>query len=633
MNSICSFRAFLCCLAAVCLLQNHMVAQTDPVPVVEPQGLSRVGNKLTGGYEYPSIEMVAEKLSEDYGLQNAFFEFEKRPEGYFIATREPETYRTISKREMFWSSADGQWKPLAFQKGMKRVGSSSELIRDKFYYDRIPYYGYSGWYQDVIKRWEGKTPLSDVLQFSLATAWYHRAASLLSDQYGLADSTETFKLPNTKNALSPEQLDLYLRYMNRSLEHYETLARQAPDYETVVGPATVKLADQYMTAFMQLQHYQNEATAMKILDRPPLTFNDFLLESSRNLLQCCPKNAILLTYGDNDTYTLLYVQAKEGFRRDVVVANLSLLLTGRYINHLRDRVFDAAPLHYQISPDVYFNDTSTVIYLKKEGGTVPIADFFACVSSKNGMREFGYPVCELSSVYFFTNPSGKVLPSATQMPHKGNKVEIQLSAKHYLIRDQLAVLDLLYSNTPERPLCFATTCRGEYLEPFEKYLRLQGLVYRFDPEPMEVTNVDMYGAVDVPESYQLFANKFQYDSKGPITVDGLPYLNINRIYLLFTARELINKGENDKSVELLDRYFEAFPNHRVLFDRSALYLAEAYEQADNLDKAVSVARQVLDNLEVGKIDFEGYEDRSMGTIKRLAEKSKDQLLLNRVRKY
>lgn len=633
MNSIRFFRTFLFGLAAVCLLQYHVVAQTDPVPVVEPQGLSRVGNKLTGGYEYPSIEMVAEKLSEDYGVQNAYFEFEKRPEGYFIAMREPETYQTISKREMIWSAVDGQWKPLSLKKGMKRVGSSSELIRDKFYYDRIPYYGYPGWYQDVIKEWEGKAPLSDVLQFSLATAWYQRAASLLSNQYGLADSLETFKLPNTKNALTQEQLDIYLRYMNRSLEHYEKLVRQAPDYETIVGPATVKLADQYMTAFMQLHHYQNEETAMKILDRPPLTFNDFLLESSRNLLQCCPKNAILLTYGDNDTYPLLYVQAKEGFRRDVVVANLSLLLTGRYINHLRDRVFDAAPLRYQISPDVYFNDTSTVIYLRGEGGAIPITDLFACVSSKNGMREFGYPVCELSSVYFFTNPSGKVLASATQIPKKGNKVEIQLSAKQYLIRDQLAVLDLLYSNTPERPLCFATTCRGEYLEPFEKYLRLQGLVYRFDPKPMEVTNVDMYGAVDVPESYQLFANTFQYDSKGPITADGLPYLNINRVYLLFTARELIAQGKKSKAAELLDRYFEAFPNHRVLFDRSALYLAEAYEQAGKLDKAVSIARQVLDNFEAGKIDFDGFEERSIGMVKRLAEKSKDQSLLNRVRKY
>ncbi len=632
MNSIRSFRTFLCGLVAVCLLQYHVVAQIDPVPAVVPQGLSRVGNKLTGGYEYPSIEMVAEKLSEDYGVQNAYFEFEKRPEGYFIAMREPETYQTISKREMIWSAADGQWKPLSLKKGMKRVGSSSELIRDKFYYDRIPYYGYPGWYQDVIKEWEGKAPLSDVLQFSLATAWYQRAASLLSNQYGLADSLETFKLPNTKNALTQEQLDLYLGYMNRSLEHYETLVRQAPDYETIVGPATVKLADQYMTAFMQLQHYQNEATAMKILDRPPLPFNDFLLESSRNLLNCCPKNAILLTYGDNDTYPLWYVQAKEGFRRDVVVANLSLLAIGRYINHLRDRVFDAAPLNFQISPDFYFSDTSTVIYIREEGGAIPIADFFACVSSKNGEREFGYPVCQVASVYFFTDATGKVLSSATESPRKGNKVEIQLSEKSYLIRDQLAVLDLLYSNTPDRPLCFATTCRGEYLEPFEKHLRLQGLVYRFDPKPMEVLK-DLKGAIDVAQSYRYFAKEMKHTSKGEITFDGFPYLATHKNYLFFTARELNKQGKKKKAAELLDRYFEVYPNNRVLFDRSMLYLAFAYADAGKLDKALAIVRQVLDNFEAGKIDWEGYKAWSIETIKSLAKEAKDQDLLKRLERY
>ncbi|HRI39111.1 MAG TPA: hypothetical protein PLO50_11175, partial [Nitrospira sp.] len=58
------------------------------------------------------------------------------------------------------------------------------------------------------------------------------------------------------------------------------------------------------------------------------------------------------------------MQAKQGFRRDVVVANLSLLAIGRYVNHLRDPIFDAAPLRFQLSPGYYFKDASTVVYLK-----------------------------------------------------------------------------------------------------------------------------------------------------------------------------------------------------------------------------------------------------------------------------
>jgi len=63
----------------------------------------------------------------------------------------------------------------------------------------------------------------------------------------------------------------------------------------------------------------------------------FARDYGYNVLASLEPDAIIFTYGDNDTYPLWYMQCVERFRTDVRVANASLLNTDWYIRQLRDR--------------------------------------------------------------------------------------------------------------------------------------------------------------------------------------------------------------------------------------------------------------------------------------------------------
>ncbi len=129
--------------------------------------------------------------------------------------------------------------------------------------------------------------------------------------------------PNHPKALAfyGSIMSSYIGDVEGSLELLERCRQVAPDYEY----GLTVLATSYMRLGELAKADEVFATIFKerTIPRP-------LQDYAYNMLVGLPQGAVLLTYGDNDTYPPLALQAGLNFRKDVAVINMSMLNVVKY---------------------------------------------------------------------------------------------------------------------------------------------------------------------------------------------------------------------------------------------------------------------------------------------------------------
>ena len=328
---------------------------------------------------------------------------------------------------------------------------------------------------------------------------------------------------------------------------------------------------------------------------------------ANNFLESCDKNALIFTYGDNDTYPLWYAQEVEGVRKDVRVVNLSLIAVDWYIDNLRRKINESPAIKMSLKSESYRGMKRNQLPIQNGANEMSIQDLMKFLGED-------HPVPAGNSTTFESYaPTRKIyIPvdknKAIQSGIAGaadsivDRINISLPG-NYIIKDDLAVLDIIANNVNERPIYFAVTCRPEKMQGLDDYMQLEGLAVRIIPvkSPSE-KQFGLIGSGRVASEKVLdrVTNKFRWGNfdkeQTSINRSYQPSVQTTQFVILRSALDMVRKGEKENAAKLLDKGFEAFPNFNFPYNAQTMYFLDAYVQAGAYDKGQKHVKILADNL-------------------------------------
>lgn len=300
-----------------------------------------------------------------------------------------------------------------------------------------------------------------------------------------------------------------------------------------------------------------------------------------NFLQSCAPNAILFTYGDNDTYPLWYAQEVEGIRTDVRVVNFSLLAVDWYINQLRYKVNQSPAVKMSISRDAYRGENRNFLPVLPNGNNVmSITDLVKFIGEPHPnqyqaasfvpARNIVIPV-DIAKVR-----ANGAIPTNVDTPYVVSQMQATLSGE-FLMKDEIALLDIIATNAAnnwERPIYFAVTCRPDRLVGFNDYLQMEGMALRLLPikTPSRPDMLINMGRIELDTMYRNLTERFRWGNfdKKEMFVDESysPSIQSMQYGMVRLARELVLRQDKERATKVVDKFFEAFPNMNFPFDES-----------------------------------------------------------------
>ncbi|MCK6616499.1 MAG: DUF2723 domain-containing protein [Cyclobacteriaceae bacterium] len=327
----------------------------------------------------------------------------------------------------------------------------------------------------------------------------------------------------------------------------------------------------------------------------------FSVDSANNYLESCAPNGILFTGGDNDTFPLWYAQEVEGIRTDMRVVVLSYYNTDWYIEQSMRKHYESDAFPYTLTADHYRQGGPNEGLMYQETGikSIDLAQYIDLIkkNSKTLLHPY-YPNTNMIPSKELVLKVDTAHVKKLGIIPKGMEhmlvTELRLRVRrNSLLKQDLALLDLMLTNNWERPLYVNNTSLEQFNVDLRPFVVSEGNAFRILP----IQNPDpRTRLVNTEVAYDNIMNKFRFrgldDPNVFYSVDYRNFVQNHRSTFNDVAEALLNEKDTVRAREVLLRNLEVMPDKGVPYDFTNALMLEMLFEVGEKEKAIEISEVI-----------------------------------------